>query len=282
MPLHPASQAHRHADDFWTLDTLVPIAKFLHDKYLFDSLDLETHDWVLGAVQEPAELFIPAAEHIAKRWLQDYRWQPRICMLIIYRIRCLVNGDRDEVFTDSPTTSNVLDSAEWNRRVAMCLRDMSYFEEAQVHFEAALRLDCQIWLARGGLAYMYSLNGQHDKALDLYKANLEILDAAYLNTEIWDMLPHDVGSDDIADGYQSIGEEYLALNALAYFEKALDISRKGECLEKFIELRAADKVSESNEQNIQHSKRMGTASDDGLPRDIHAGELPSAILTILG
>ena len=228
----------RNADDFWTLDTLVPIAKFLDDKRFVDSLTLEMRGWVLGAAQEPARLFIPAAEHTAKRWLQGYQWEPRICMLIIYQIRCLINGDRDEAFNDSPAASDVLDlaewaklpkTAEWNRRVAMCLRDMSYFKEAQAHFEAALELDSHMWLARGGLAYMFSLSGQHGKALDLYKENVEILDGAFENAELRDRLPHDVGSDDLADSHRSVGEEYLALgdqsNALVYFEKALEKSR---------------------------------------------------------
>ncbi|KAI2823063.1 hypothetical protein CBS115989_1773 [Aspergillus niger] len=265
----------RDADDFWSLDTLDPIAKLLDDKLFVDSLPLDMRNWVLSSIQEPARLLVPAAECIANKWLQGYRWDARTCMLIIHRIRCLLEGKLDEEFPDAPAASIVLDSAEWaklpktaewNRRVAVCLRDTAHYEEAQAYFEAALELDDQMWLARSGLAYLYSLSGQHEKSLELYKENIEILETAFGNPEKRDKLPHDVEGDDLADTYQSIGEELLSLgdraSALVYLEKALHVTTEGKFLSKYIQLLAEENTPEANEKIIQHLKGLDTASGD--------------------
>ncbi|GKZ28408.1 hypothetical protein AbraIFM66950_005582 [Aspergillus brasiliensis] len=263
------------ADNFWSLDTVDPIAKLLDDQQIVDSLPLEIRDWVLSSIQEPARLLVPAAECIAKKWLQGYQWDPRKCMLTVYRIRCLLEGKADEGFPDDPAPSVVLDAAEWakfpktaewNRRVAVCLRDMSHYEEAQAYFEAALELDNQMWLARSGLAYLYSLSGQHEKSLQLYKENVEILEAASENPEKGAQLPHAVEGDDLADTYHSVGEELLSLgdraNALVYLEKALHVTTEGKFLFKYIQLLAEEKTPESHEKIIQHLKGLDTATDD--------------------
>ncbi|BCS12767.1 NACHT and TPR domain protein [Aspergillus luchuensis] len=265
----------RDADNFWSLETLIPFSKLLDDKQFVDSLLVDIRDWVLSSIQEPARLLVPAAECIAKKWLQGYQWDARTCMLIIYRIRCLLEGQADEEFPDNPAASTVLDAAEWaklpktaewNRRVAIGLRDMSHYEEAQAYFEAALEMDNQMWLARSGLAYLYSLSGQHEKSLELYKENVEILEAASKNPEKRDKLPHDVEDYDLADTYQSVGEELLSLgdrtSALVYLEKALDVTTEGKFLSKYIQLLAQEKTPESHEKIIQHLKRLDTASGD--------------------
>ncbi|PYH93536.1 NACHT and TPR domain protein [Aspergillus ellipticus CBS 707.79] len=264
------------ANTFWTLKTLDSIVRFLDNNQSLDTLALETREWVLATIQQPAKLLIPAGKAFAKQWLQDTMWDTRPCMLIINRIRNVLCGNAGENVNENLSASDVLDSAEWAgfpktaewyRRVAMCLRDLSFFDEAQTHFEAALELDSQMWLARSGLAYLYSLNEQHDKALDLYKTNAGIVEAALENVEIRDKLPHSVSEEDLADIYKDIGEEAVALDdagtALEYFEKSLHLNAQSECSASYVEILGSNGSPEDNEKIILHLKRVeGVAESD--------------------
>ncbi|PWY86019.1 hypothetical protein BO70DRAFT_423185 [Aspergillus heteromorphus CBS 117.55] len=254
----------READSFWSLETMRPIVKLLDDGPFLDALDVETRDWVLAAIEKPQQLFIPAANLFAKRWLQDMDWRPRVCMLIINRIRGLLDGT-GEGTDESPSASDVLDSAEWaelpktaewHRRVAMCLRRLSFFEEAKAHFQAALEVDSEMWLARSGLAYMYSLSGDHEKSLDLYRENGEVVEAALENVEIRDKLSHSVSAMDLADIYKDVGQEAVALGdndtAMVYFEKALALDAQCECSTTYIEILGARDTPEDNEKIMQY------------------------------
>jgi tetratricopeptide (TPR) repeat protein len=152
-------------------------------------------------------------------------------------------------------------TAEWHRRLAMCLGDFMRFEEAKHHFQIALDLDDQLLKARAGLANIYSMEKEYEKSLELYKGNLRIMESLLQNGGNGD---HEdqrtVELADVVECYNCIAENSRLMDdqgtALIHFRKAFEMSI-GEytSLFSYLKIVAGDK-NRNNREIINLLKSM--------------------------
>jgi tetratricopeptide (TPR) repeat protein len=262
---HIAEWSGLKTDKFLTPDILHAILAFLENDEFRESLPAETRDWVNAAMANPAELFVPVARLAAVKWLQDPIWDPCICMGLIYRIITMLKGEPIDQLPECPSAETIISvaewaglekAAEWHRRLAMCLREFTHFEEAKEHFQIALDLDDQLLSARAGLAIIHTKQKQHEKSLELYKMNLSIMENLLQSGKTGDKEdPHSVEVADVVDCFNCIAQESLSMgdkqSALIYSRKAVEMSKEEHSsLFSYIQIVAEDKNRDN--QEIMH------------------------------
>lgn len=206
---------------------------FIKECTTVDSIPSQSRDWAKSITERPIELFLPAAQLAAKQWLQGISWNTKLCTRIIYRVSSLQNGDLADDTPEVLPADVVLEAAErtgleknseWHRRLAKSLRDLNYVEESQQHFETAIALDDQNWLAFAGLGRAKNLKGNIEEAQKLYKSSAEILESLLAADEN----DHELKAH-LARSYEDIGETAYHLKdmttAQIYFKKSMELSK---------------------------------------------------------
>ena len=215
---------------FFNLESLKLIRRWVEDKNVLASLPAADQEWVRSTSRNVPEMYIPVGMLSAKKWLQDSLWQPEECMRSIYTIKSLIAGEPVEELPDCMPLQHILDTVDWphfeatallHRRLAMCLRDFQYYNEAMEHFETALKLDETMWMARSGIAKLYALRNEYEKAIELEKINEDIIKGQLEKVD--NSVTEEVYIEDLHICCQSIGEWY---GALKDFNKSLEYYRK--------------------------------------------------------
>jgi tetratricopeptide (TPR) repeat protein len=223
--------------EFFTAETLKTLTLWLEDKEILDSPPAEDREWIQSALQSHAEIFVPAAKILANQWLQDTFWNPIGIMACIHFITSLLRGESVESLPDPMPLQTILDAAEWpqfeknalwHRRLAMCLRDYQFYDEAMDHFESALKMDEKMWRARSGMALIHALRGKHEKQIEILKGYVPILQRELEEQkEASDFNPKNEGIWNLGDTYGEIAEAYGKLddwaNSLEYYRKAFEV-----------------------------------------------------------
>ena len=173
---------------FFTLDTLDPIRAWLEHSDVLVRLAEGDRLWVQSAKLNPGEYYRPTAKVSATRWLEDVLWIPKLCMLVIHSILNILHGRTDGDMPkplEAVPISVILTAAEWpklektalwHRRLAMCLREYKYYDEAMEHFQVALDIDPGMWLAYSGMATTYAAQKKYEKAIELQKLSDSLIE----------------------------------------------------------------------------------------------------------
>ncbi|KAK2736232.1 hypothetical protein FQN57_000830 [Myotisia sp. PD_48] len=173
-------------NDFFNKN-LTNIRKWLDDKEVVPLLPEKSQEFLLGTSEVPARIFKPVALFVAKQWLQDVWWIPRICCQIVHSYIALENGnsiahrclDSAEDIISVAEWSALEKNAQWHRRLAMALREGSHYDQALEHFGKALELDSTMSAARGGMAIVYLMKKEYEKAIELDKVTQEEIPLTY-------------------------------------------------------------------------------------------------------
>lgn len=225
--------------EFFTSENLQPIRAVLEHAEVLDALSDVDRQWVESTKSNPAELFLPTARVFATKWLQAVFWTPTSCMLCIRTILNLVRGHVDDDIpkpAEAVPISVILDAAEWpafektaqwHRRLAMCLRGYKYYNEAIEHFQIALDMDPGMWLARGGIATTFAAQKKYKKAIELQKLNDSIIEGLLAgepkpkegDTNWCDITSRGMANTNIADHYKAMGDTE---NALKHYKLAFE------------------------------------------------------------
>lgn len=108
-----------------------------------------------------------------------------LCFWNQAQIRALIEDDDTLETLSDPiplkTALNAIDwaalekTATWHRKVALCLRCLTYANESIPYFEKAVQMDYSYVQARGGLAELYRQRQYFSKVIDLELVNASIL-----------------------------------------------------------------------------------------------------------
>jgi tetratricopeptide (TPR) repeat protein len=226
--------------DFLKLDKAQLILRWLTDKTCFESLDKETQAWINLANENSAELFVPGAKLLARKWLHGLLWNPVVCMKMVLSVTKLLKGESVDNMPDRPPVDAIMDAAEWaglektatwHRRLAMCLRELGHLEAALEHFESALKMESRMWLARTGMARIYWMQKKYEKAIELCKIDEGIVEKLMKDGQV--RTPEDPDwytPESLSWNCEFLGEVYLEIgeldNALAYFRKAFETNKR--------------------------------------------------------
>ncbi|KAK1141293.1 hypothetical protein N8T08_009197 [Aspergillus melleus] len=270
--------------DFITRENLDPFIAFLTDRSIRDTLDEETLSWLLSAIEKPGEFYRSAATLSMKEWLDRDHWATDVCVKIVLQVTCLL--EQNETLTvegeegassEIPTVEEIHRAAEWlpleqsanwHRRLAMCLRAYGHHQAAIDEFARALELDDKLWTAREGMAKAYMEQNNYTRAIELYK---------YDEVYVEDLLAQgkcgvDEGSDQanpdsLSDTCEEIAACYLALsdpdNALLYYRKAFENSNR-----RYVNLQVCVQLlDEMNGENSDEIIALLKALDDEIEGD---------------
>ncbi|ERF68631.1 hypothetical protein EPUS_07192 [Endocarpon pusillum Z07020] len=229
------------ASSFFTLETLNPIRTWLEHSDVLGRLAEGDRLWVETAKTNPGEYYRPTAKVFATQWLEDAFWVPKICMLVVHNILNILHDRTDNDMPkplEAVPISVILTAAEWpqlektalwHRRLAMCLREYKYYDEAMEHFQVALDIDPGMWLAYGGMGTTYAAQKKYKKAIELQKLSdslIEGLVSGRLETKSKEQdsrsgltASRGIANTNIASYYKATGDSN---NALKFYRKAFE------------------------------------------------------------
>lgn len=171
---------------FWVDENILLFRKWFEDKEVLESLPPSDREWVRSTSDKPASTFVELAKMCARKWLQDVYYGPKACFWLVFRYLQYMNGtplgdtsttgvEGPHVIEETAEWAGFEKTALWHRRLAMALRDHSFFDAATIHFEKALELDPEMWLTRGGIALIHQYRDEHEKALQLFQENVQLM-----------------------------------------------------------------------------------------------------------
>lgn len=182
----------------------------------------------------PVELFLPATRLVARQWLQECSWDVKFCLQVIFHVSCLQNEQLAEKAPKELSANAILEvaestgltkNAEWHRRIAMSLLELSHLQEAEEHYRAAMDLDSQNWLAPAGLGGVEKIRGRNEEAIRLMRLGSEILEGIL---ESQSSPPTQDQKNDLARRYEDVAETALTAGdremALTFYKKSLDLT----------------------------------------------------------
>ncbi|KAF2682294.1 hypothetical protein K458DRAFT_456173 [Lentithecium fluviatile CBS 122367] len=148
-------------------------------------LDSKMETWIADCKTKPEMVFLPAAKIYALEGLHGEHWAPKPALSALAQIRAL-NEDDDTLDTlpDPVPLQTILtavkwasleEAAAWHRKLAVCLRNLRYVNEAIPHFETAVRMDPYYTKTRGGLAQLYHEKRYFSKVIELELVNASVL-----------------------------------------------------------------------------------------------------------
>lgn len=228
---------------FYISENLKLIRRWLEYSNVADGLGDEDRQWIESTKSNPGESYLPSAKVLASEWLQNGLWDPKSCMLFIHNILNLVRGRVDDANPSSDEVlpiSVILDMAEWpgfsktalwHRRLAMCLRDCKYYDEATEHFQVALDMDPEMWRARSGIAKIYAAQKNYEKAIELEKVNDSIMEGLLAgqpkpkeeDSNCCTIVDRGISNTDIADYYKAMGDPE---NAFKHYKTAFEFQNQ--------------------------------------------------------
>lgn len=163
---------------FYDEENVGVIASFITSCHTAQSIQVSsaTASWVTTCRARPAAVFIPVAHATAKTGFHG-EWLPLPALKVVAQIRALAESDDplDTVPEKLPleTVMNAIlwadleQTATWNRKIAICLRNSGHTVNAIGYFERALEIDNDFVEARGGLATAYGEQGYFSVTLKL-------------------------------------------------------------------------------------------------------------------
>jgi tetratricopeptide (TPR) repeat protein len=167
-------------------ESLKLIRQWWEDQKVVDSLPQEERDFVTSTGSSPATTFKPAAMIYAKKWLDPQGWNPAYCAPVVVSYIQFENGTNVNS-TDinwELTAKETVDAAEWSsmektaiwyQRVAVILRTSGHYDEALEYFLKSDQMDPNDWLTKAGLAKLYVLKKQWQKAIELDENTEQVL-----------------------------------------------------------------------------------------------------------
>ncbi|KAL1597878.1 hypothetical protein SLS60_008365 [Paraconiothyrium brasiliense] len=143
---------------FYTEQVATVLNRCMEEWHRFDGAELDPTllDWVESCINGRIELvFLPAAKIIGEQGLHrdgfGDDWGPLRAITSIAQIRALIEDDDTlDTLPDPPPLETLLkavrwldleEDAVWNRKLAVCLRNLKYVKESIPYFERALQLD---------------------------------------------------------------------------------------------------------------------------------------------
>jgi tetratricopeptide (TPR) repeat protein len=189
--------------------------------------------WLTSCTANPAEILVPVARANAVSCFQG-EWVALPSLLVVTQIKALCDGgdahDKEaqpqssvaETLIEAARWFQLDESAHWNRKLAVALRDSEHHTEAIVYFERALEFDPDSVEARGEFATMYDQQGDLIKVIELELENDVILHKHGFNGNDEHGTPASSSSlqnlsrcySMIADAYQEMGERHMAFKCV--------------------------------------------------------------------
>jgi len=143
--------------------------------------------WATSCQDKPQVIFLPIAKVILHQVLHQRCWPlPLLC--IVVSIKALVDGsaNADDLPSELPMETLLsatkwlgpTESAEWNRNVAVALRNSDHYEQAVVYFERALWIEPNNMAARDGLAKVYRYMRDYETTISFGEETIVLLGRA--------------------------------------------------------------------------------------------------------
>ncbi|KAH8425286.1 uncharacterized protein LDX57_003044 [Aspergillus melleus] len=281
------------SSDFVTRENLDPIIAFLTDRSARETLDEETLNWLLFAIENPGELYRSAATLSSKEWLGKDYWAPEVCVKTVLQVIRLLDPkaegeeeasnktataeDEEGASSEIPTVEEISRAAEWlpleqsanwHRRLAMCLRAYGHHQASINEFARALELDDKLWTAREGMAKAYMEQRDYTKAIELFKYDELYVEDLLAQGKCSEEEGSDrANPDSLSDACEEIAACYLALsdpeNALLYYRKAFENSnRRYSNLQFCVQL-----LDELNDENFNEIITLLKTLEDDIEGD---------------
>jgi tetratricopeptide (TPR) repeat protein len=200
---------------------------------IIDQLDTDVQSWVTAST--PETVFVHIARLCAKEGLQEDERAPLSAVQNVAQVKAFLD-DRDTLDTlpepvplqtllDAVEWTNLPETAIWHRKLAVCLRNAGYVNEAIPHFNTALAMDPSFTKARAGLAAVYRDCGFHSTVIEL---ELELENANILERQIIKArhAPDPSITKELARSYDVVAYSYQQLDdtpsALRYWKKSAE------------------------------------------------------------
>ncbi|KAL2826567.1 hypothetical protein BJY01DRAFT_255953 [Aspergillus pseudoustus] len=161
--------------EFINCETMHMVVSLFSDQECVDTIEeTDTREWIRLCVLEPAQVFVPLGQEVARRWLIDI-WDPVFCMITVLAVIFVIHGDDLGELTEAPVANTVLEvarwaqfneDARWHHHVGACLSSLEHYDAAIEHLSTALALE-PIWRAKRDLALVYWEQGRLDDSLRL-------------------------------------------------------------------------------------------------------------------
>ena len=173
--------------EIWDNVNVSVLRKWLDDNELLSLLPSIDQDWIKSTAKQPGSIFVEVGKLDARMWLQDNDWRPLACCWSVFNCPQTVAGlalgsmdqgfDGPHIIEETAEWAGFIKNALWHRRVAQAYREGSYLDEAQKHYEIALRLNPDMWRTRTGLAIVAGNRRDYERAIDLYNEEIEVIQA---------------------------------------------------------------------------------------------------------
>ncbi|OGM43950.1 NACHT and TPR domain protein [Aspergillus bombycis] len=161
------------------------IRQWWEDEEVLASLTPEEQAFISLTQADPITTFQPVVMLCTKKWVADDRWLAAPVAAVAWSYQSLLKG-KEVNFLErfDPTPEEIIEAAGfgdleknalWYRRCAMVLRQLTYFDQALEYFSKAVELDPDMWLSKAGMAIVYSMKQEWQKAIDLDEDIVQIL-----------------------------------------------------------------------------------------------------------
>ncbi|EAW12079.1 NACHT and TPR domain protein [Aspergillus clavatus NRRL 1] len=160
-----------------TSENLKAIQSWWEDSDVVDLLPPEEAEFIRSTHETPGQTFRLLAKFCARKWLIDTDWYAAApCAMIISYIKCQKGIDWEFIDRFAPTAEEIAEAAEWAevertkrwyQRAAIVFRQTGHLDQALVHFQQAIDLDPDFWLAKAGMSITYTMKKEWQKSLDL-------------------------------------------------------------------------------------------------------------------
>jgi tetratricopeptide (TPR) repeat protein len=181
---------------FYNEEAATVLCSCIESWYQYESTEIDAgiRSWIKTSSRQKAEfIFLPAAKINGEQGLHrdgfGDDWPPLPAITSVVQIRALIEDDDTlDTLPYPPPLETLLKAVRWlrleenavyNRKLAVCLRNLEYVAESIPYFEKALQLDESYVPARSGLAIIYRKQGYFTKALEL-----ELTNATYLTQQL--------------------------------------------------------------------------------------------------
>ncbi|KAE8157722.1 hypothetical protein BDV40DRAFT_277652 [Aspergillus tamarii] len=153
------------------------IRQWWEDEEVLESLTPDEQEFISSTKEDPITTFKPLVMSCTKKYIADDMWLAAPVAAVVWSYQSLIKGKEVnflEIF--DPTPEEIIEAAEfgdfeknalWYRRCAIVLRQLKYFDQALDYFSKAVELDPDMWLSKAGMAIVYSMQGEWQKAIDL-------------------------------------------------------------------------------------------------------------------
>ncbi|KAF7623645.1 NACHT and TPR domain protein [Aspergillus flavus] len=193
------------------------IRQWWEDEEVLESLTPDEQEFISSTKEDPITTLKPIVMLCTKKYVADDMWLAAPVAAVVWSYQSLMKGKEVnfiEMF--DPTAEEIIAAAEfgdfeknalWYRRCAIVLRQLEYFDQALDYFSKAVELAPDMWLCKAGMAIVYSMKKEWQKAINLDEEVVQTLSAQIEANEEDSGLRASIHTslERLGDSYQQLG-----------------------------------------------------------------------------